>query len=502
MHILSNNEFLTLLLLVVAGLLVLVLAACAVIGFIGLRWWRRRAKKPDAQGQKAVQRPAVAASPPAASPSHVTPAGSGTARSEVVPAAQVPHGDVRADDPRIVALGLEPPTSAEAVFRNLEKVKPILRQEAAESDRISRTSPLAGGALRATGVFEWGFPRHRGGIDASYADRLEAVTQVARIDAGMAWIVTWLSAHGEVAGTLDDESFAELYPSIDLPTTFSATPLARAVEIDGDKYRIEKATWRLGSGGFHSDRWIAGVKVWDTAGKPVTDELTGEQKTLGVWLPADKVRQADDWHPLGVRSSGSASYFLTEPVEIPRRWSFNMGADLRPYFFPFMGVLVGMAQHMIDFALETLRVKRPPGGSAGAYDRTTLTEAMALLDMLVFGLRGYAQYIDRVRKERVSGSITREESAWIHSVGMPVRQTLLRIRDLTADIYGTAYVGSGSEFGRILRDLQVALAHGWFRLSDTPTDHGWRVARMLDDLAVIPIWDAGWPVKITGDVRS
>lgn len=489
---------LTLLLVMVALLLVIVIVGGVTLAVVALRWRRNRQGRP-AQKRSAPSGPAAAA--PAASAGPAAPvhsAGSQVSpvRSDRVGAEPVAHGDVSADDPRIIALELEAPTSTEAVFRNLEKVEPLLREEVAESDRIGRTTPLAGGALRAAGLFQWCFPESRGGLDASYADRLEAVTRVARIDAGMAWVVTWLGAHGDIAGRLDDQAFAELYPSIDLPTVFSATPLAKAVEVAGDRYRIEQGRWRLGSGGYHSDRWIAGAKVWDSAGRPVLDDATGEQKMIGVWLPADKIRQADDWNPLGVRSSGSASYFLTEPVEVPRRWSFNAGGDLRPYFFPFMGVLVGAAEHLVDLTLGALRAKAQSGATVGSYDKTALAEAMASLDMLVFGLRGYAQYLDRVRTERESHALTREEGAWVQNVGMPVRETLLKVRDVTADIYGTGYVDAGSEFGRILRDIQVALAHLWFRLSDTAADHTTRIGLMLDDPASVSIWDAGWPVEI------
>lgn len=488
----STDELLTLLLVLVAALLIIaVLAAAGVLG-VGLYWIRRR------RGGR-LRRPR---SRPSAAPAvGTTPAAPAAQSSVAGPArADVTHGDVSPDDPRIVALGLEEPTSTEAVFRNIERVKPLLRDEVPESDRLSRTTPLAGRALRATGVFRWCFPAERGGLDASYADRLEAVTQIARIDVGMGWIATWLSAHGDIAGRLDDQSFTELYPSVDLPTAFSATPLARAVEIPGDKYRLDDARWRLGSGGYHADRWIAGAMVWDSAGRPVRSDTTGEQKTIGLWLPAEKVRQAPDWDPIGLRSSGSASYYLGEPVEVPRRWSFDLGADARPYFFPFMGVMVGAAEHLIDLTLDALRVKRRAGAKIGSHDLTALTSAMSSLDMLVLGLRGYAQYIDRTRAERESRAISANERAWIGNVGVPVRETLMKVRDTTADIYGTAYVGAGSEFGRILRDVQVALAHGWFRLSDnTFGNRGERVERVLDDPSIAAVWDYGWPVRLPAE---
>lgn len=488
---------LTLILVMVIVLVVIAVVAAAGVWIVALRWRRTRGgqrpkrRKPthSQQGQQAT--PAVAATTPG-KPMEGMSAG----RPVLADTEPVTHGDVPADDPRIVALGLEEPISTEAVFRNLEKVKPLLRGEVVESDRISRVTPLAGRALRAAGLFLWGFPKERGGIDVSYADRLEAVTQLARIDMGMAWVTSWLIAHGDMTARLNDEAFAELYPSSDLPTAFSATPPAHAVETADGNYRIEQARWRLGSGGYHADRWMAAALIWDSSGEPVICEITGEQKLLGLWLPPEKVRQDHDWDPLGVRSSGSASYHLIEPVEVPSRSSFNIGAERRPFFFQFMGVMVGAAQHLVDLTLETLRAKHNKGAVIGAHDRAKLTSAMASLDMLVFGLRGYAQYIDRIRSERESRMPTPGESAWLESVGMPVRETVLRLRDLTTDIYGTGYVDSASEYGRVLRDIQVAVAHWWFRESDTQEDRGKRVSMMLQDPSVLSIWDSGWPVEI------
>ncbi len=499
----SNDVVLTTLLIMMVILLGLAVVAVAGAAFVLVRYRRGgiqavrgrlgRAKTPKSD-------PVFAAPVPAAPTPGVPVDGAPTAGAPSVTHSgeSVPHGDVRSDDPRIVELGLEEPVSTEAVFRNLDRIKPLLRREVAESDRMGRTTPLAGAALRATGVFKWCFPVSRGGLDASYSDRLEAVAQVARIDVGMGWVVTWLSAHGEITAQLDDEAFSELYPTIDLPTVFSNTPLARAIETDGDRYRIEDGKWRLGSGGYHADRWMGGASVWDAAGNPVIDEETGDQKTIGVWLPVDKIRQLDDWNSTGVRSSGSASFFLTEAVEVPRRWTFVHDVfGGRPYHFPFMGVLVGAAQHLLDLTFDTLRKKHRSGVPIGAHDKARLADALASLDMLVFGLRGYADYLDRARNERESGLVSRSEAPWFESAGMPVSQTLAKIREVTADVYGTGHVSANSEFGRVLRDIQVASAHLWFRTSDTPSYRSGRVDMMIDDPTAVPIWDAGWPVKVS-----
>ncbi|WP_258934122.1 hypothetical protein [Nesterenkonia pannonica] len=120
---------------------------------------------------------------------------------------------------------------------------------------------------------------------------------------------------------------------------------------------------------------------------------------------------------------------------------------------------------------------------------------MASLDMMVIGLRGYAAHIDRIAASSDSGAPSVADTAWIESVGMPVRQAVLEISDIATDIFGTGYVASGSEFGRVLRDIQVALAHWWFRLSDTQAPRGNRVRMMLEDPTVAPVWDTRWPTE-------
>jgi alkylation response protein AidB-like acyl-CoA dehydrogenase len=416
--------------------------------------------------------------------------------AELVNDVRVERGDVPADDPRIVSLGLEDPKTVEALFRNLDRIKPLLKGEAAASDQMGRTTPLAGGALRAAGLFRMAVPASRGGLDASLPDQLEAVTQVARIDGGIGWTVAILNASGWYASFLDDESYADLYPSIDVPTSFSGFPPAKAVEVDDDKYLIEEGRWNWGSGGYHAERWLGGAKVYDRDGNPVLDE-NGEQKYLGIWLPADKVRQADNWNPLGVRASGSSSYYLTEPITVPRRWSINYMDDSRPYQFPLMGVMAGMAQHLVDLTVEQLRTRKKFGAPVGPRDREVLAETMASVDMLVFGLRGVAEYLEKVRRERLSGRLTEDEILWVNSIGMPTRTLLAHVRDVTQDIFGSGLVNDGSEFGRILRDIFVAFSHVQMRVSDSSEPKGSRVDRLLDDpSAIVAAYDESWPLDV------
>jgi len=159
----TTDQLLALLVTMVSVLLFLALIAGAGLFYFLIRRLRGRPRARRTTAPVAVP-PAAPTTPPRAS--------AGRSHTADEP---VPKGDVVRDDPRIIALGLEAPLSIAAVFRNLDKIKPLLRQEVPESDRIGRTTPLAGGALRATGVYLWTFPANRGGLDAPYADAISSV---------------------------------------------------------------------------------------------------------------------------------------------------------------------------------------------------------------------------------------------------------------------------------------------------------------------------------------
>lgn len=415
------------------------------------------------------------------------------------------HGDVPSDDPRIVALELEAPVSAAAVFRNLNKIKPLIRADAAQSDLIGRTTPLVGRAMRDAGLFQMSWMKARGGIEMSVPDQLEVITQVARIDGGAGWTVSILNASGYYASFLEDEAYAMIYPDgPDTPTAFSGFPPAKAVEVEGGYY-LEKGRWDWGSGGYHADRFLGGAKVWDKDGNPVLDS-DGDHLWLGIWLPTDKVTQAHDWNPLGLRASGSSGYYLTEPVVVPREHTFDYHHPARNYGFVLMGVAVGLAQHMIDLAVEALRKKSiPDGPGGGQYDRTRLSEAMMTLDLLVFGLRGMAEHLQNVAEARPPRTLTPDEGITMAGVGPAVRDVLIKLRDTLQDIYGSSFTKPGNEFGRVLRDIYVAFAHLQFKWSDATERKSTRADRLITGQTTIgTVLDAGWPTDYVGaqGVRS
>ncbi|WP_340541100.1 hypothetical protein [Nocardioides sp. GXZ039] len=408
---------------------------------------------------------------------------------------------VAPDDPRILALGIEPPRSVAAVFRNFDRIKDLLRAEAAEGDRLARVTPLAGRAMRSSGFFQLTYPKARGGLETSFQDHLELVMQVSRIDAGTGWTVAILNASGHHSSRLSDEAYAELYPSVDTPVTNSWFPPAKVTRVEGG-YEIKEGRWDWGSGGYQADMFSGGALVFEPDGSPSIDE-EGRQRLVSLWFPRDKTEQAHNWDPMGLRASGSSSYYITEPLFIPERYTMSRYAPDRPddppmykhlsnTYYPILGVAAGIAQHMIDLTVDAVRAKLR-GGKLGEETHTALSDAMGECDMMVMGLRHWAQEGQRLI-ETPDNLMSPAQVESMLTMGIRAQQATGRVLDLLLDVHGSAFIQPGSEMGRAIRDYYTMRAHSQFKHSNMFLYTGRVAAKLADPDAVISPLDEPWVV--------
>ncbi|MFC8845315.1 MULTISPECIES: hypothetical protein [unclassified Micromonospora] len=352
----------------------------------------------------------------------------------------------------------EPLTSAD-ILANVETLIPVVREEADATEADAALTDRMREALRAAGAFRVGFPKHRGGPAMSLTDQTRMVEAVATADAGVAWNMTVLAATGFYAGRLGDDAFAELYPTLDVPTCGSFHPKGRAVEVDGG-YRVT-GRWKFGSGVRAAERIVAGVEV-ERDGEKVR-KPDGSVLTLGVWLPVDQVTLIDDWQVIGLRGSGSQSYAVTDAF-VPGHHSFdrflapdptaeplNKHVDLP--FYSMAGISVGVAQHAVDLATAQLGsgVRQPTErqlhllGEASTYVR-------AARSLILDGVRG----ID----ERIFTDGMAPDDLTMARGDAPLAQEFTRtVLDRCAEILGSQIIYDSFPFERLVRDGTGITAH-------------------------------------------
>lgn len=202
-----------------------------------------------------------------------------------------------------------------------------------------------------------GFPASRGGLEMTLEQQVQVVAEIAAVDASAGWNVGVLNAGGFYAGRLAPETFADLYPTTDRPTSGSFHPRGQATQVDGGF--MVSGHWDWGSGSYTADHVVGGCLVVDVDGEPVPGS-NGQQMLIGAWLPPDAIERLDNWQTLGVRGSGSTSYRITEPGRLAahtfdREAPFDPTADplnktVTACHYALTGVALGVARHAVNLA--------------------------------------------------------------------------------------------------------------------------------------------------------
>jgi alkylation response protein AidB-like acyl-CoA dehydrogenase len=367
----------------------------------------------------------------------------------------------------LAAAGLVPPDSPSAVRGNARAVLSLVAEQADAIEAAGRLTDPVVRAFRAAGFFEMGFPRSRGGLEMRLVDQVSVVAEIARVDASAGWNIAVLGAGGYYAGRLGAAAYRELYPTRDLPTCGAFHPPGRAERVPGGY--LVSGGWDWGSGSYHADHIVGGCLVFDD-GQPVLEE-NGAQRLLGIWLPRDSVRLADNWQTIGVRGSGSTSYAVTEPVFVPAQHTFdraaapNAGADplnkdVKIAHFPLSGVCFGLAQHAVDIALDAVR--RRAGGPLDSAASQALGAALTEIDFCYAGVLDTARRTDEVIF-RPGQRLDAVQTARMTAANAVAGNVLRRVLPLCLELTGARHVFRSHPMERVVRDAATALAHAGTR---------------------------------------
>ncbi|WP_188755815.1 hypothetical protein [Microbacterium album] len=369
------------------------------------------------------------------------------------------------------SLGLEPKTTAEAILRNTDRILPVIAEEADEIERIARLTPRAERIMRAAGVFELGFGKHRGGVEATLREQVEATAKVSAIDAGAGWNVGVLNAGGYYATRLPQDGFDELYgDTLDHPTSGAFHPPGRAEVVDGGF--MVTGNWGWGSGSYSADYIVGGCLVFKD-GQPMPG-VSGRQALYGLYLPKEAIVVAHDWQTLGVRGSGSTSYSIPEPTFVPARHSFDreplddgdkdpLNKSVHIAFFGLTGVALGVAEHAVRLAAEYLRVRYESSPTrVDANMLQCLGEAASEVEFAYAGVRAAADAVDEVLFTP-GRALSPLELARMVTANQQAAIALRRVLNLASEVAQSSYILDREPLQRVLRDGFSALAHAGTR---------------------------------------
>ncbi len=254
---------------------------------------------------------------------------------------------MKVSDVSVLPLAEQRPSLQELVKR-AEALQPLLRKNAAESERNRRAAEENIQAMRDAGLFRLMVPKRFGGHEGTLRSHLEVSAALAEGCGGTAWVAALTNVCAWFTGLFSERAQNEVFGAnhdARVSGVFNASPNTRRVEGG----LIVSGKWYFSSGSLHADWAAVGAEERDANGALVAQYL--------ALIPREQFCIEDTWFTTGMRASGS-NCIVAEEVFVPDHRLLNMGAAIegeyptefkdeasyRPLFVPFAALILNGPQ--------------------------------------------------------------------------------------------------------------------------------------------------------------
>jgi alkylation response protein AidB-like acyl-CoA dehydrogenase len=276
----------------------------------------------------------------------------------------------------------DPGLTAADVLAAAERLVPVLRERAAETDRERRIAPETFRLIQEAGLLHLLKPKEYGGLELTEHDHAKVTMTLARGCASTAWVYSILDSDNIAIVAYPQQTQDEIWGENTYATLAGNTnlnPKAKAERVSGG-YRLT-GSWGFCSGSDFSE-WL------------IFNAPAGENGEGHMFLvPREDAVTIDDWFPTGLRGTGSRT-MAVEDVFVPDHRvqatrdtveKIKERRGLHPTFdtmyapwpspgkFPFSSVAVGAAlgavEHFADTVGSSTRVANALGGTVKLTDQ-------------------------------------------------------------------------------------------------------------------------------------
>jgi 3-hydroxy-9,10-secoandrosta-1,3,5(10)-triene-9,17-dione monooxygenase len=195
---------------------------------------------------------------------------------------------------------------------------PVLRERAAEADRLRRVPDANIIALRRAGLLKVLQSRRYGGYQMSLRTHIDVVAELSRGCTSTAWCAGVIHAHSWLMGLLPEAAQQDSYGT-DPEAIVSAVIAPRGVARAVDGGFVLNGFWPFASGCEHSQWLFLGAAVEDAGGQAVDE---GD-----LLVATEAVTIKDDWNVAGLRGTGSCS-IVAQDVFVPKHRFLSLPAAI------------------------------------------------------------------------------------------------------------------------------------------------------------------------------
>jgi alkylation response protein AidB-like acyl-CoA dehydrogenase len=357
----------------------------------------------------------------------------------------------------------------EELLGRLGELAPLVRQSAAEAERLARLPKAMARALLRYGLFRLWVPRKCAGFELELPEALEIFEATARLDGSIGWAVMVGSCGGLLASQVDPVIASSVFARPETVVASGMAPEGRAVRVPGG-YRVT-GCWHYATGAPYATTFLANCIVMD--GGTLAFGENGRPLMRAVLLEASQVSIVPAWDATGLRGTGSDDFEVRD-VMVPEPRTLSLAnTTLREssalYRLPLgtvtelsiTAVALGIMQHALDeFAVLTRQSKIVGDRAALADDpgvRVRYAEARATWGLIKAGMDALARRVWRdALANRTPSSIELSE------VTASCTLSVAKLRGALCELMvlaGMHAVQPDCELARAWRDLQTLTAH-------------------------------------------
>lgn len=361
-------------------------------------------------------------------------------------------------------------SAASSVLDAVRDMAPRLAQRSIEIERARTLPSDLVAELAGAGLFRTFVPASLGGSEASVAEGLAVIEELAVADGSTAWCVMIAMTTGLLGGFLPIDHAKTVYGPDDAITGGFAAPVGRATALTDGGLEVS-GRWAWGSGTRHCT-WIGGgCRLVDGDGAP-TMRGDGLVAPFVLFDPAD-VELLDTWHVSGLKGTGSTDYQVADVVIPEGRWvqpNIDQPRETGPlYRFSFFGMLalgissvaLGLARRAIDEIVILAAEKRPQGSSRPLAERAPIQAEVALAEADVRAATAFvADAVQDAWSSVCAGNpITDDQRRLLRLAATNATLASARAVDRCYTAGGGAAIYDESPLQRVFRDVHVATQH-------------------------------------------
>ncbi len=346
----------------------------------------------------------------------------------------------------------------------IEDAASLARDLAATTEADRRLPEPLVATLRERDQARVWVPSALGGREASPAEGLQELHDLARADMSAGWCAAIAATTGLLAAYLSPEAGARTFGTPGSIACGVWAPRARAVLQDDGTLRLS-GRWAFSSAVTHADWFFGGALV-------TADDGAAPEMTI-VGLPVSALTIHDTWDTGGLRGTGSHDTSVEDAI-VPADLAIPL-LRVAPQFdtavarFPVFGlfaqalaaVSLGNARGAMDDLVELAAGKTPLGSGRTLADRATVQARVAEAEAQLRAARSFAEHeVALAWADAQAGALaSTERRLGLRLSATHAARTAARVARECHDLGGGSAIYASSPLQRRLRDAETATAH-------------------------------------------